>query len=210
MSSSAYIPLSEVAERKRKRMERELHEERVNLAPATQRRASRVPERLVDKITPAQAPLQLFPLDEAKRLFGRQHVRVAPSNIPNAGRGLFVTEDHAKGERIALYYGRIEPKPDTADNGYLLDIGNEGGAEMVLNGHPDVLRELRIASPETETPASFANDARNAEKNNAHLATYTRRSDGRVSAYIEATREIKAGEEVYVDYGNTYWNHAAE
>ena len=119
-------------------------------------------------------------------------VKVAESRIPGAGKGLFAEEDIKKGQAIMDVTGprRLAAEVDTvyADNDYLLEL-NDGTGDCI----------------EVMDGSRYANDAKGfvvipGLKNNAEFCS---RDDH--SMYLEATRNIKAGEEILVDYGPGYW-----
>jgi SET domain-containing protein len=114
------------------------------------------------------------------------------STIPNTGTGLFTAEDINKGELIVEYTGEIttwdEVKHD-ASNAYIYFVNED----YVINAKntPGVI-------------ARYANDAHGLTRvkgkfNNSKFANV----DGKI--FIKATRHIKAGEEILVDYGKDYW-----
>lgn len=125
-------------------------------------------------------------------LFEKQLV-VKKSKLPKAGKGLFTRIDIPKGTRIAEYKGRIQPWREVKDedgiNGYLMYINRN----VVINGL-NALKSL----------ARYANDAAGLVRiagirNNSEFVSEGRR------CFIEATRNIKAGEEIYASYGREYW-----
>jgi SET domain-containing protein len=122
-----------------------------------------------------------------------KHLMVRMSKLPNAGRGLFTRVDIAKGARIVEYKGRIrswrEVKEQDGINGYLMYINRN----VVID-----------AMPAIKTLGRYANDALGLVrieglKNNSEYVSEGNR------CYIEATRNIKAGEEILVSYGRAYW-----
>jgi SET domain-containing protein len=119
-------------------------------------------------------------------------VKVAESLIPGAGKGLFAEENIKKGQAIMEVTGprRLASEIDThyADNDYLLEL-NDGTGDCI----------------EVMDGSRYANDAKGfviipGLENNAEFCS---RDDH--SMYLEATRNIKAGEEILVDYGPGYW-----
>jgi SET domain-containing protein len=119
-------------------------------------------------------------------------LRVRRSAIPKSGKGLFTTIDIAKGKRIVEYKGRLvkwkDVKYEDATNGYLLYITSQA----VIDARP------------SKTFGRYANDARGFARikglqNNAEYVTEGTR------CFIEATRNIKAGDEILVSYGKDYW-----
>lgn len=126
-------------------------------------------------------------------LLFEKHLRIKKSTLPNAGKGLFTRVDITKGTRIVEYKGRIQPwrevKAQDGINGYLMYINRN----VVIN-----------ALPSTKTFGRYANDARglvrvSGVRNNSEYVSEGNR------CFIEATRNIKAGEEILVSYGRDYW-----
>lgn len=122
-----------------------------------------------------------------------KHLIIKRSQLPKAGKGLYTKVPIKKGTRIAEYKGRIQPwrevKEQDGYNGYLMYITRN----TVIN-----------ALPAIKTLGRYANDAHGPSKikgihNNAEYISEGRR------CFIEATRVIKAGEEILVGYGREYW-----
>jgi SET domain-containing protein len=120
------------------------------------------------------------------------HVIVKRSQLPGAGKGLFAKIDFKKGDRITEYVGRRRKWKDVKDedgyNGYLLRLN----------------RTTAIDARPSKSPGRYANDAAGFVKikglrNNAEYNIYGNR------CFIEATRRIKKGEEIFVGYGKEFW-----
>lgn len=118
---------------------------------------------------------------------------VKRSNLPNSGKGLFTKVSIRKGTRIIEYKGKLRKWKDVKHldgvNGYLMYI--------TRNAVIDALPAKHILG-------RYANDAKGLSKlpglrNNAEYV-----SEG-TFCYIEATREIRKGEEILVGYGKEYW-----
>lgn len=118
---------------------------------------------------------------------------VKRSNLPNSGKGLFTKVSIRKGTRIVEYKGKLRKWKDVKHldgvNGYLMYI--------TRNAVIDALPAKHILG-------RYANDAKGLSKvpglrNNAEYV-----SEG-TFCYIEATREIRKGEEILVGYGKEYW-----
>lgn len=109
--------------------------------------------------------------------------------MPGAGKGLFATEDIKAGEHIGFYTGKVlndyqaNRKP-YVDSLYLVYVCKD----YWING------EGRLANY-----TRYINHA--CKKCNSRLVTSTRWKTAR----IEAVRPIKAGEEIFFDYGDEYW-----
>lgn len=122
-----------------------------------------------------------------------KQLEVKESNLPGAGKGLFTTEYIAKGTRIAEYKGRIRTWKEVKDddtNYYIFYVN----------------RNYIIDANRRKTSlARYINDAKGLQKvkglvNNAQFVR-----DGK-KVYVEATRNIPAGGEIFVGYGKDYWD----
>lgn len=117
---------------------------------------------------------------------------VKPSQIPNAGMGLFTEDAIQEGELIVEYTGEITSWAKVKEdwkNVYIYYISED----VVINAKnfPDV-------------HARYANDAEGLTsvknlRNNSEFINL----EGRI--YIRAIRSIAAGEEIFVSYGEDYW-----
>ena len=118
---------------------------------------------------------------------------VKTSTIPGAGNGLFTKTFIPKGTRIVEYKGRKTVWKDVKDddhNGYIYSINRN-----------HVIDALKTKS----ALARYANDARGLTRvkgitNNCEYVNENYR------AFIEATKDIPAGAEIFVSYGDDYWN----
>jgi len=139
-----------------------------------------------------------------------QHLRledglcIAPSHLHNGGWGLFTTIARKKGERITPYTGaRV-----VLDEAAMAEYEAYGyGGEYVLQ-----LSQTQFidASHPTSCAGRFSNTARwwniarkECRGNNAHFTL----NRSKKTAWITATRDIQAGEEVLTAYGSTYRIH---
>ena len=122
-----------------------------------------------------------------------QHgLRVKPSQIQNAGFGLFATKRMAKDARIAAYDGERRTRADVKE-----EYGDETGQYVLCRSD----RECFDASASNSSLARFANDARGSSLTNN--ARFTRGAKG--PPLLRAARAITAGREVLVSYGREYW-----
>ena len=122
-----------------------------------------------------------------------QHgLRVKPSQIQNAGFGLFATKRMAKDARIAAYDGEHRTRADVKE-----EYGDETGQYVLCRSD----RECFDASASNSSLARFANDARGSSFTNN--ARFTRGAKG--PPLLRAARAIPAGREVLVSYGREYW-----
>jgi uncharacterized protein len=114
------------------------------------------------------------------------------SSIPSAGKGLFTSRDIEKGELVMEYTGEIttwEQVRHDAGNLYIYFVNED----YVINAkeHPDAI-------------ARYANDAHGLTRveglhNNCRFVNI----NGKI--FIKATKLIRAGSEILVDYGKSYW-----
>lgn len=125
--------------------------------------------------------------------FLEKNLIVKKSKLPKAGKGLYTKVDIPKGTRLVEYKGRIQPWREVKDedgiNGYLMYINRN----VVING---------LAA--MKSLARYANDAGGlvrleGVRNNSEFISEGKR------CYIDATRNIKAGEEIFASYGREYW-----
>jgi hypothetical protein len=125
--------------------------------------------------------------------FLEKKLKVKKSTLPNAGKGLFTTIDVLKGTRIVEYKGTrttwSEVEDDDGKNGYIFYINSKNVID---------------ALPHKNALGRYANDARGISRvegirNNAQYII----EKGR--CYIDAMKDIKAGEEILVSYSADYW-----
>jgi hypothetical protein len=116
------------------------------------------------------------------------------SQLSGAGMGLFTRVDIPKGGRIVEYAGRRKKWKDVkhldGHNGYLLRLNRTTAID---------------AKPMRSGKGRYANDANGISRvpglrNNAEYLIYGNR------VFIEATRNIRRGEEIFVSYGKAFWN----
>jgi SET domain-containing protein len=118
------------------------------------------------------------------------------SQLPNSGKGLFTTTNIKKGTRVIEYLGEIidwkeyERRVERDEDGYLFFINKKNCID---------------AWNTPQHKARFANDAAGLGrvkglKNNCVYETEENR------CYILSTRDILAGEEIFVSYTKEYWD----
>lgn len=120
---------------------------------------------------------------------------VKKSTLPNAGKGLFTKRDIKKGERIIEYLGEIITEKEL-----------DKRAENDIYGYAFYISPKKCidAYYTPEALARYANDAAGLSRvpglrNNSVYDIWKNRG------WIQATRNIKAGEEIFVSYGASYW-----
>lgn len=124
-----------------------------------------------------------------------EHLQVKTSTLPGCGNGLFTKIFIPKGTIVTEYKGKITTWKD-ADH----DDGNNLYIYYVSRNH------VIDASNKKDDFAHFANDARGFKKvkglnNNAHYII-----DSKKRVFVEAIKDIGAGEEIFVAYGKEYWD----
>ena len=121
---------------------------------------------------------------------------VKKSQLPNAGKGLYTTTPIKKGEQVIEYKGEIinwkEYEKRVAENkdGYLFFINNKRCID---------------AFPTPQHKARFANDAAGLSR----VRGLSNNCDYEIvgdQCFIIARRNIKAGEEIFVNYTKEYWD----
>lgn len=123
------------------------------------------------------------------------------SQLPGAGKGLYTDEDIEKGEEIVEYEGEILPWKIVEERSAK---GQEGYAFYISE---------RYSVDAYFTPwamGRYANDAKGFSRvdglrNNSQYIV--KRKEGVRKVFIVASRTIKAGSEVLVDYGSDYWRY---
>jgi SET domain-containing protein len=123
-------------------------------------------------------------------------LEVKRSQLPKAGKGLFTKTDIKKGTRIVEYKGEIiqwkeyQKRVDECKDGYLFYINRNRCID---------------AYPTPQHVARYANDAAGlirvkGLRNNSVYEIVGNK------CYIVCTRNIKAGEEIFVSYTKEYWD----
>ncbi|KAL4162934.1 hypothetical protein PRNP1_003466 [Phytophthora ramorum] len=117
-------------------------------------------------------------------------VEVRDSTIPGAGKGLFATRKHPQGSIVCEYTGVVLPNREAwklPDKSFLMKLGD--GKYIDALNCPEVL-------------ARYINDCR------GHRGGFNVHFDKRPQedkALVVAMRDIRLGEEIFVDYGRRYW-----
>lgn len=127
-----------------------------------------------------------------------KHLVVKKSTLPGAGKGLFTKIDIPKNSLIVEYKGKI-----TTWKKVNKQKGNNAYIFYVTRNH------VVDAEKTTKALARYANDARGFVKvkgirNNAIYEVK------KGKPYIESTKKIPAGSEIFVEYGKEYWDTMKE
>lgn len=124
-------------------------------------------------------------------------VEVRPSMIKGAGDGVFASRPFRKGERVGIYAGEIaleSAKSDDAD--YLFQLEDVRHSEtLVVDGAVGGNWTGKINDGSTRCNPKWRRSRCNVVFSGFNS--------------VEATRNIRAGEELYVSYGASYWKQAS-
>ena len=120
------------------------------------------------------------------------------SKIPNSGKGLFTEKDIKKDETIAEFSGGELISQEEADK---REAAHEG--DYFIGMESGKLLDVY----KSKCMARYANDAEGfgkikGLKNNAYIVEQKKNR-----AFLVATKNIPAGEEIFVDYGHDYWDN---
>jgi len=142
--------------------------------------------RVVPKLCPCTPPTCEVPPWRAR---ARVAVEVRPSTLQGAGQGLFALECIEPGEVVGEYVGDVIDSVTKAfrlrDRRYLACTGDPRVRIDALR-HPEVVLRYVCHHPR-------------AERRNVRF-----RPEG-TRVWVEATRRVEPGEELFMDYGDSYW-----
>jgi hypothetical protein len=110
-------------------------------------------------------------------------VIVRPSNIPNAGLGVFALKNFKKGDAMGYYSGAVlvDPKKTKRRGNYAMEVQ---GGQVILDG------ACLFSFP------TMINDIRDTKRYNVRVDE---------TALLRASANISEGEELYLDYGPSFW-----
>ena len=121
---------------------------------------------------------------------------VKTSQLPNSGKGLFTTTAIKKGTKIVEYLGEIidwkeyEQRVERDEDGYLFFVNKKHCID---------------AWNTPEHKARYANDAAGLGRVKGLRNNSVYKTEGN-RCWIVNTRDIKAGEEIFVSYTKEYWD----
>jgi len=138
--------------------------------------------------------LKTYHSDNAIEAPEEDYLYVGPSQIPEAGLGLFTAIKIYKDETIAIFHGEILNDEEATKRE---QKGMDRYFVNLIDGN--ILDSMHVACF-----AKYANDVNGGEKvkfkNNAILTL-----DENNAVCLTATRDIKAMEEIFCSYGKAYW-----
>jgi hypothetical protein len=136
-----------------------------------------------------------------------EKLEVRTSLLPNAGQGLFTVQDRKSGSLITFYTGIEYPKSSDIQTMYALQLTvdrvidarrTDSGVARFINdpGMLDI-RDARI-NCQIDKKTGLQVHALLGQIGEVHERSL-------VHAAVMATRDILAGEELYMSYGASYW-----
>lgn len=123
----------------------------------------------------------------------KEYLYVQPSQIPNAGSGLFTAIDIEEGEIVSKFIGEIITSEEANKRS---ELGDDDYFMMLPSGDT-------LDCKKTECFAKFANDAEGIPSSFKNNTIITMDDDDNV--VLVAKRNIKQGEEIFTGYGKVYW-----
>jgi SET domain-containing protein len=122
------------------------------------------------------------------------YLYIKPSQIKNAGNGLFTAIDIYKDEIISLFKGEIINNKEAKKRAQLK------ADKYFIN----LLDDSILDSMHTDCYAKYANDAKGLSRSNfKNNAKITLDDDNNVC--VKASKKIISGEEIFCSYGKRYW-----
>lgn len=134
-------------------------------------------------------------LKELKARFDTKLMELGKSKIRGAGNGVYAKRDLKAGKKLGLYTGEILTEEDASlrtDRTYYFRIMHRDGGSHIVdaldNSHANIIK--------------FINGVKTSQqKKKQNCVSYQYKE----AIYYKTTREVKAGEELLVDYGDNYW-----
>lgn len=134
-------------------------------------------------------------------------VEVKASTIHGAGRGLFATKRFKKGNIITEFDGEIISRDEALRRRLAREDSHIAGLDFDTQ-----IDGINVQAVDGKGGASFANDPRDTKRVNAKkvenqvIHGVIRTGEPTLTrAFLEATKQIDEGDEIFVDYKSTYW-----
>lgn len=126
----------------------------------------------------------------------KNKVEVRLSNIKDAGFGLFAKSTIKKGNLISEFTGEL------IDNNQVEILSSKRKMLYLIDWDENYTLDVE----KSDCFAKYANDAEGLKliknlKNNSKISWYNNK------LFLEATKDIKQNEEIYVSYGKEYWDN---
>jgi hypothetical protein len=111
---------------------------------------------------------------------------------PDAGWGLFASRSIPGDSIICEYKGRIDAPPLSPPSSYVFTLKYKDGSTHTIDAYDPVLKRVLSLG-------GFSNDPLDERRENAKWLIKGNR------LYLQATRDIKPHEQIFVHYGAQYW-----
>lgn len=126
----------------------------------------------------------------------KNKVEVRLSNIKDAGFGLFAKSTIKKGNLISEFTGEL------IDNNQVEILSSKRKMLYLIDWDENYTLDVE----KSDCFAKYANDAEGLKliknlKNNSKISWYNNK------LFLEAIKDIKQNEEIYVSYGKEYWDN---
>lgn len=126
----------------------------------------------------------------------KNKVEVRLSNIKDAGFGLFAKSTIKKGDLISEFTGEL------IDNNQVEILSSKRKMLYLIDWDENYTLDVE----KSDCFAKYANDAEGLKliknlKNNSKISWYNNK------LFLEAIKDIKQNEEIYVSYGKEYWDN---
>ena len=134
-------------------------------------------------------------LKELKNMFDTKKYYLDRSTIKQAGYGVFTKRDLPAKTRIDEYLGEIindEEGAKRQDKTYFFRVMHKDGNSHIIDALPH----------EHSNIMKFVNGVKTAQQRKRQNCEAYQRNN---KIYYRTIRDVKAGEELLVDYGPTYW-----
>lgn len=122
-----------------------------------------------------------------------EYLYIQPSQIKNAGNGLYTSIEILEGEIISRFIGEVISQEEAKKRS---DLGDDDYFMMLPSGET-------LDCKRTECFAKFANDAEGIPSEFKNNSIITMDDDNNV--VLVATRDINSNEEIFTGYGKKYW-----
>jgi len=123
---------------------------------------------------------------------------IKPSQLPRAGLGLFAEKDFKKGDIIVKYDGEKISWKECLKRNQAQEL--YGYYYLYINSRKCIDAQYTLWAK-----GRYANDAAGLSRV-AGLRNNARYEVVKGEVFITASRNIKAGVEIFVSYGRSYWN----
>ena len=123
-------------------------------------------------------------------------LKIAPSTIPGAGSGLFATRVFAEDSFICEYGGELVPRDEAEEEDYKSEYVLAIDDDWVIDA-----KSTQSGLGRWAVDCLPVNRPQDCEDNNAEFEIDVENQ----SAALYATEEIQPGDEIFVSYGDVYW-----